>query len=68
MSVFKFHLFQVVRHIKTDTVYRIHGTPDMLFIHKDMVPAYLYQDPVTMNLYVRPKEEMEKRFEAVKDV
>lgn len=62
------HLFQrkqLVRHIKTNTVYRIIHTPNTCRIEEDNSPAYAYRDTHKIGpLWVRKKEVMEDgRFE-----
>lgn len=63
----KFHRAQIVRHLKTATLYRIVHTPDICRIEATNEPAYAYQPKgfVEGPIWVRPQAEMEDgRFEA----
>lgn len=68
--VFKFPQGTIVRHVKTQSLYKIFITPDMVRLEHSNKPAYLYaptvQEPMEVLYWVRDQEEMEDgRFELV---
>lgn len=65
----KFKEGQIVRHIRSDSKYRIIFNPHRLFTEADNQPAYAYtdEDHDTNIIWVRSQAEMESgRFEVVK--
>lgn len=57
----KFEVFQKVRHLKTDSVYMVIGTPDKLILEKTTEQAYAYQkiNDCTAKIWIVSKSEME---------
>ena len=55
----KFYVGQILEHLKTRDTYMVLNTPDNVRIEATNAPSYIYMHIPTMQIWVRPQDEME---------